>query len=140
MLIGGKNYAVGEIVPDDVVKAANPDFYTAVEAARVNEFSSAAMDLAAPFTMLGAVLGDRDAKYDYEAEQKRIKAAAKKGEILCFGGKYLANEALRGKLFVAKCNGLARKRHPEADEAIRMQDAQYSYNAECSMLYTREVK
>lgn len=143
MKISGKDYAVGQTVPADVVAKAAPLFHAAAEAARKNEFSEEARKLADPFTILGVIMYEDDEKdwnKRYENEQKRLKAAAKRGEILVFGGKYLSNKKLVGQYFVAKCNGLARKRHPEADDALRIQDAEYSYDTDCTLLYTRDVK
>lgn len=143
MKVGGQDFAVGQVVPADVVAKAAPTFYAAAEAARVNEFSDEARKLSDPFTMLGVMMVEDDEKdytKRYENEQKRLKAASKRGEILVFGGKYLPNKKLRGQYFVAKCNGLATKRHFEADEELRIQDSEYSYAAGCTTLFTRECK
>lgn len=140
MKIGSTDYAVGAIVPASVVEQAAPLFYAAAMAVKTAPYAQATSALTDPFTMVGLYGLGNPVQTPWEEVEKLVKSAAKRGEVLTFGGEYCPNKAMRGKFYVAKINGLARKRHPEADDALRLQDDKYSYEIDCTTITTRECK
>lgn len=140
MKIGSTDYAIGAIVPASVVEQAAPLFYAAGMAVKNAPYASETSTLTDPFSMVGLYGIGEPVQTPWEEVDKLVKAASKRGEVLTFGGGYCPNVALRGQFYVAKINGAARKRHPDADDALRVQDDKYSYDLDCSAITTRECK
>jgi hypothetical protein len=111
--IGDQVFAVGEIVPAEVVQRLLPDFYDSATAKPHSEKSDE--------TTMSQFF-----KLDFSVWEAEINKVGRPGNVLLVRGDRLAPKH-KNEFFIARTTGPAKARHPEADPAFRITDDDHSW-------------